>query len=634
VQAVDEGSGAIMFPCRTLNAQIMTDRESTLIDIKISSVNNRKFRPVGAFYSDTKTSFVIWAPNHESVELFLGGQAFSLRKDDFGYWQTDVENVKAGDNYMFKIDQGVQIPDPASLYQPEGVHGASAVVDRAFGWNDHEWRGLSLAEMIIYEIHVGTFTNEGTFDAVISKLGYLDSLGVNTIEIMPVSQFPGDRNWGYDGVFPFAVQTSYGAFWGLKRLVDACHQNGMAVILDVVYNHLGPEGNYLELYGPYFTDKYKTGWGKALNFDDEYCDGVRNFFIQNARMWLEEFHIDGLRLDAVHSIWDFSAVHFMEELRLVVESRTKKKKVLIAELDLNNPRYINSSARGGYQLDGQWNDEFHHALHSLLTGETDGYYEDFGNISHLERAYRDSYVYTGQYSKHRKKHFGKSPTNTYDQFVVFAQNHDQIGNRLFGDRLSQTLSFDQLKLAAAAYLLSPHVPMLFMGEEYGEKNPFQYFISHSDEKLIQAVREGRKKEFEYFGWKEEIPDPQSEETFLGCKLSWAYNSHPVAETLLNYYRFLINFRKTRNAMKGVSRESLQLLPSQDKVVSFIRSFEDDAVAVILNFSDRDAIYNAHFSQDRINLLDSSSPQWGGKRPFEFSGNKINISPYSVLVFEC
>jgi maltooligosyltrehalose trehalohydrolase len=612
----------------------MTDRESTVFDIKVSSNDNCKSRPIGAFYSEVKTSFTVWAPNHKAVELFLNGQLFSLTKDDFGYWQTDVENVKPGDNYTYRIDNGGQIPDPASLYQSKGVHGPSAVVDRNFAWNDDQWRGLSLAEMIIYELHVGTFTNEGTFDGVISKLDYLNSLGVNTIEIMPVSQFPGDRNWGYDGVFPFAVQNSYGGLLGLKRLVDACHQNGIAVLLDVVYNHLGPEGNYLEFYGPYFTEKYKTGWGKALNFDDAYCDGVRNFFMQNATMWLDEFHIDGLRLDAVHAIWDFSAVHFIEQLRSAVKSRTEKKKVLIAELDLNNPRYINPSAEGGYQLDGQWTDEFHHALHSLLTNETDGYYEDFGDISHLERAYRDCYVYTGQYSKHRKKHFGKTPTNTYDQFVVFAQNHDQVGNRLFGDRLSQTLSFEQLKLAAAAYLLSPHVPMLFMGEEYGEKNPFQYFISHSDEKLIQAVREGRKKEFEYFGWKEGIPDPQSEKTFFACKLSWAITSDQHAETLLNYYRFLIHFRKTRTAMKGISRESLRLLPSQDKVVSFVRSFENDAVTVILNFSNQEAVYNAPFLQDRINLLDSSSLQWGGKEPFEFSDNKIKIASHSVLVFEC
>jgi maltooligosyltrehalose trehalohydrolase len=614
----------------------MTRDESTVhFTSRSDDEQLRKYHPVGSFYSAKSTVFAVWAPERKSVALIIHQEKLSLIKDDFGYWQVRVDGVLPGDRYFFQLDNGPKMPDPASLSQPDGVHEASSVVDRAFDWRDAGWKGLSLGEMVIYELHVGTFTDEGTFAGIEEKLDYLKSVGVNAIELMPVAQFPGTRNWGYDGVFPFAVQTSYGGVRGLKQLVDVCHQNGVAVILDVVYNHLGPEGNYLEHYGPYFTDKYKTGWGKAINYDDAYCDGVRNFFLQNALMWLEEFHIDGLRLDAIHAIWDSGAVHFIEELRRRVsdlENESGKKKVLIAEFDLNNPRYINPPSKGGYGLDGQWIDEFHHALHSVVTGEKDGYYEDFGDITHLERAYRDSYVYTGQYSRHRKKYFGTVVQNSYDQFVVFAQNHDQVGNRLFGDRLSKSLSFEQLKLVASAYLLSPYVPMLFMGEEYGERNPFQYFISHSDEKLVQAVREGRKKEFEYFGWKEDVPDPQSEATFQQCKLSWNYESDKGAAKLLDYYRFLITFRKTRKAMRGVSRDSMKVFLSNGKIICFTRAFEDDAIVVVLNFSDSERVLHVPVSRPLSLLMNSASEDWYNPNPLP-AVNSITLAAHSIQIFE-
>jgi maltooligosyltrehalose trehalohydrolase len=601
-----------------------------------------QYPEVGSFYQGNNvSSFCVWSPLSDDLQVVLNGRQFSMTKDEHGYWQAQFE---AGPDtpYLYRINHEHTLPDPASMSQPEGVHGPSHIVDRSFAWTDFSWKGKQLGEMIIYELHVGTFTSEGTFEGVISKLPYLKELGINAIELMPVAQFPGTRNWGYDGVYPFAVQDSYGGAGGLKKLVNEAHRNGIAVILDVVYNHQGPEGNYFSIYGPYFTEKYKTFWGGAINYDDAWCDGVRHFYWQNAVMWLDEFHIDGLRLDAVHAIWDFSARHFIEELKAKVtqlEEKTGRKKILIAEFDLNNPRYINPPFQGGYGLDGQWIDEFHHALHSVITGETDGYYEDFGRPSDIAKALKDSYVYTGQYSVHRKKLFGALPKNNpYSQFVVFAQNHDQIGNRLLGDRLTTQLSLEGLKLAAAAYLLSPHVPMLFMGEEYGEKNPFQYFISHTEEELVQMVREGRKKEFSYFNWQGEVPDPQSEETFRKCVLSWNYEDDGTAATMLTYYKELIAFRKTRTAMQGRERNSLNVLPSADpNIVSFERSHEGDRILIVLNFSKERVPYSPPYSFPVHKIFDSSSDKWrlqGKSNGAPLNGkNTLTMNAESAAIFE-
>lgn len=584
---------------------------------------------VGAVYRDGMCSFTVWAPEKTKVELLLNNVRFSLRKDERGYWSASVP-CKAGAEYFFLVDDQ-KLPDPASRSQLKGVHGPSVVTDRNFEWQSRDWKGLPLSELVMYELHVGTFTNHGTFDGVISKLNYLKDLGVNAIELLPVAQFPGSRNWGYDGVYPFAVQDSYGGGEGLKRLVDAAHQNGIAVILDVVYNHLGPEGNYLGAYAPYFTDKYKTGWGQALNFDDAYCDGVRNYFWQNARMWLDEFRIDGLRLDAVHAIWDFSARHFIAELvdqARSIEKSSGSKKVLIAEFDLNNPRYINEKEKGGYGLDGQWIDEYHHALHAVVTGEVDGYYEDFGKVSHLQKAIRDTYVYTGEYSIHRKKNFGVVTENSYDQFIVFAQNHDQVGNRMLGDRLTKTLSHDKLRLAAAAYILSPHVPMLFMGEEYGETNPFQYFISHTDENLVKLVREGRKKEFSYFKWEGEVPDPQSEKTFQECKLSWQTTASERA-ALLSFYKAIISLRKTHAAYRDTSRASVRMIDTNhDEVIAFEKK-GPSSIIVILNFGK--SAYTPSWKMNPTVLIDSASQEWGGTMNNAF--DKQVVQPNAAVVVE-
>ena len=601
-------------------------------------------KPVGSFLiNEHECLFRVWAPLVNGVSLIILDEKESihaLAKDEFGYWSITIPQVKSGTHYLFELAGEKKLPDPASRWQASGVHGPSSVLDAEFPWTDSNWNGIPLSEMIQYELHVGTFSPSGDFKGIIARLDYLQELGINTIELMPVAQFPGKRNWGYDGVYPFAVHHDYGGAMGLKHLVNEAHHRGIAVLLDVVYNHQGPEGNYLAEYGPYFTDKYKTGWGKALNFDDAWCDGVRNFYWQNALMWLDEFHIDGLRLDAVHAIWDFSAKPFIQELAKHVKGLEKKsgrKKILIAEFDLNNPRYITAQEKGGYGLDGQWIDEFHHALHSLVTGEVDGYYEDFGNVSHLIKAMRDSYVYTGQYSKHRKKFFGTPPDeNSYDQFVVFSQNHDQIGNRMLGDRLTSTLSFEALKLVAATVLLSPQVPMLFMGEEYGETNPFQYFISHTDADLVKLVQEGRKKEFSYFNWQGEVPDPQSEIVFEQCKLSLDYKTGHRA-SLWSYYKHLIVFRKQRVAMRGRQKENVNVIEIPEKrVIGLERSFQSDWILILMNVERTISVFQNPVTKSLKKIFDSSRygvPIADDSPSVIKPDDTISMPPESVIIFE-
>lgn len=591
---------------------------------------------VGAFYKDDGScKFTVWAPEKKSIEIVINHKTYPLTRDQRGYWSTILEDVSPEDTYLYRLDKKETVPDPASRWQPDGVHKPSAVTNPHFSWTDDQWKGISLGDMIIYELHVGTFTTKGTFNGVITRLDYLKELGINAIELMPVVQFPGNRNWGYDGVYPFAVHDAYGGAQELKQLVNEAHHREIAVILDVVYNHQGPEGNYFDAYAPYFTQKYRTFWGQAINFDDAYCDGVRNFYWQNALMWLDEFHMDGLRLDAVHAIWDFGATHFIQELRSKVadlEHHTGRRKILIAEIDLNNPRYIDPESRGGYGLDGQWIDEFHHALHALVTGESNGYYEDFGEMEHLARALENSYVYTGQYSEHRKKKFGVLPeTNPYSQFVTFAQNHDQIGNRFLGDRLSGKLSFEALKLTAAAYLLSPHVPMLFMGEEYGEKKPFQYFISHTDQELVQMVREGRRKEFSHFDWQGEVPDPQAEEVFDQCILSW--NPDTEGSKLLDYYMYLIRFRKERKAMQARDRGSLNVLGIFEKMIVFERTYDHDYVLILLNFGSEPAAFPVALPFSTTKIFDSSASEWGGPGEIELPNSASAINPNSAVIYE-
>jgi maltooligosyltrehalose trehalohydrolase len=593
--------------------------------------------PGAWFLANGDCSFAVWAPQSEQVYLHIitdGTQRHAMQEAEAGYWTLTLSGIQAGCLYMFELAAVIVRPDPASRRQPTGVHGPSAVVDgRDFPWSDDGWTGLAPQELIIYELHTGAFTSEHSLQGITNKLPYLQSLGITAIELLPIAQFPGERNWGYDGVYPYAVQNSYGTVDDLKALVNAAHAHGIAVILDVVYNHLGPEGNYVSDFGPYFTDKYKTPWAKAMNMDDACCDGVRHFFIQNALMWLGECRIDALRMDAVHAIWDVSARPFLAQLATAVrelEKQTGRKKILIAELDYNDPKYINPPAKGGYGLDMQWIDEFHHALHTVITGEVNGYYEDFGALDHLAKAFTDSYVYTGQYSKHRKKHFGALPEdNPYHQFVVFAQNHDQVGNRLAGDRLTATLSTDQLTLVAAAVLLSPHIPLLFMGEEYGEKRPFLYFTDHSEPALIASLREGRRKEFEHFHWEGEVPDPQSGEVFAQSMLSWDISS-AESKTLLAWYKQLIHLRKTRPAMQNTLRDGAMARAYDNKLLYVERTGAGDRLAIWFNFHEE----TTHFAYTGAPSLKKVCCSPGQELPDTFRTNDyISLPPYTVVVFE-
>lgn len=599
---------------------------------------------IGSNYlGNGQCEFRVWAPFRDSVAVHIVSphdQVIPLQKDEWGYWQ---ETVKAdpGTLYVYQLDGSLERPDPASHYQPEGVHGSSQVVDHHFDWADNSWQGIPLKDLIIYELHVGTFTPEGTFESIIPRLSYLQDLGITAIEIMPVAQFPGSRNWGYDGVYVYGVQDSYGGPAGLKKLVDACHQAGIAVILDVVYNHLGPEGNYLWAYGPYFTDQYRTPWGNAVNFDGAYSNQVRNFFIQNALYWLDKYHIDALRVDAVHAIYDMSAQPFLQELGDAVANfnrTTPVQRYVIAESDLNDVRVIKPREDGGFGHDAQWCDDFHHILHTLLTGELSGYYEDFGKIEQLAVALREGYIYSGQYSGFRKRNHGNSAADRpAEQFVVCIQNHDQIGNRLIGDRLSTLVDFQGLKVAAATVLLSPYVPMLFMGEEYGEDAPFQYFVSHSDPDLIEGVRTGRAEEFKAFGW-DNAPDPQGTEVFEQSKLQWEKIDQDKYAVLRRWYKRLIQLRKETPALATLDRQNLNVSSSSpEKVIVIHRTAGDSQVLGLINFA-KDAVTVSpqippgNFSK----VIDSADKEWMGEGS-QLSqqlqaGQSLTLAPLSFALY--
>lgn len=579
---------------------------------------------IGANYiGNGNCEFVVWAPFREKVELKIIStpeRIAPMSKDKLGYWQAVLKDVHPDTLYSFRLDGEIDRPDPASYFQPEGVHGPSQVIDHnSFHWDDGNWSGTDIANMLMYEIHTGAFTPEGTFEAIIPRLDQMRELGTNAIELMPVAQFPGERNWGYDGAFPYAPQNSYGGPRGLKRLINECHKRGLAVILDVVYNHLGPEGNYLRDFGPYSTDKYRTPWGNALNFDDAYSDEVRNFFLQNAIYWFDRFHIDALRLDAIHAIYDFSAKHILEELAEKVESFSRqqgRRFYLIAESALNDSRVIKPREIGGYGIDAQWNDDFHHSLRTLITGELDGYYMDFGKIKHLVKSFREGFVYSGEYSIFReRKHGNSSKDIPARKFVVFSQNHDHIGNRMFGERLSSSINFEGLKLAAGAVILSPYIPLLFMGEEYGDNSPFLYFVSHSDTRLIEAVRKGRKEEFEAFNWQGEPPDPQSEETFLRSKVSWQEREEGKHGVLLNYYKYLIKIRTEIPALSNLDKNRLEVHGDERQKVIYARRWNkenNNQVFLIFNFNKEDSRIHFRFPEGRWKkVLDSSEKEWNG-----------------------
>ncbi|MBF8962835.1 malto-oligosyltrehalose trehalohydrolase [Pontibacter sp. FD36] len=605
-------------------------------------------REIGAHYTPGKgTLFTVWAPAAAQVDVVLkdNDNIIPLQREAFGYWTALSEETGPGARYTFQLDEEMERPDPASHFQPDGVHEPSAVVDHtSFGWTDKNWKPLPLEQYIVYELHVGTFSEEGTFQGVIDKLPELVDLGITAIEIMPVAAFPGGRNWGYDGVYPSAVQEGYGGPEGLKKLVDACHAAGIAVVLDVVYNHLGPEGNYLNEFGPYFTDKYNTPWGKALNFDDAHSDHVRNFFIQNALLWLRDYHIDALRLDAVHAILDTGAKHFLQDLQEQVEHLEKqlgRHFILIAESDLNDVRIINPTEKGGFGLAAQWSDDFHHAVHALLTGEDSGYYSDFGKLEQLQKVLQHGFVYDGLYSEHRKRTFGSDATaNPALQFVVCSQNHDQVGNRMLGERLTKLISYDMLKVAAGLVLLSPFTPMLFMGEEYGEENPFLYFVSHSDKDLVEAVRKGRKEEFSSFSWQGEAPDPQSEETFNQSKLQRSYEHSEKHRQLRDFYKALIQLRKSALALARPDKTRLHVsADSHTHVLHLIHSGESPYLYALFNISNQPQKTNVvkEVGASWKLVLGSDESRYGGadkdlSRELS-AGQEIELPAASVTVYQ-
>jgi maltooligosyltrehalose trehalohydrolase len=582
------------------------------------SVTNRT---LGVNFEGDVAKVVVWAPEQEAVKLYLpeGDQYLPLSKATYGYWCLETSELKSGQPYAFEIN-GAIYPDPASLLQVDGVHGTSVALDlKTLAWNSQHWRNIPLKDYIIYELHVGTFTGEGTLASAIDRLDYLVDLGITAVELMPLAQFPGSRNWGYDGVFPFAVQNSYGGIKGLHQFVDACHSKGLSVILDVVYNHLGPEGNYLDQFGPYFTDKYNTPWGKAINFDDQWSEGVRDYYVENALMWLRDFRIDALRLDAVHAIEDFGPVHVLRALKQKVSELSTSigiPKYLLAESDLNDTRIINHWEQGGYGMDAQWLDDFHHSLRVSAGQERSGYFADFDGVESLAKAFKDAYVYDGVYSEVRKKNFGvKASENAGEQFIVYSQNHDQVGNRLLGERSSELVSLDMVKLMAGAVLVSPFVPMLFMGEEYGETNPFRYFVDHSDEELIQAISDGRKKEFEAFHREDEAYDPVALETFTQSKLQWDLLEKEPHKTLHEYYKQLIQIRKTNSALNKTNRKEISVEHHpQQKTIVILRQHLLEDVVCLLNFSDQpQSLMVPVFAPVWEKVIASSDIRWKGRQ---------------------
>lgn len=493
--------------------------------------------------------FKVWAPKAAQVDLQIGNEKVPMEFTERGWWSAALGSLETSSDYGYWVDGQGPYPDPRSPWQPTGVHGLSHQVDhRAFRWADRSWQAKPLDQAVIYELHIGTFTPQGTFEAAISRLDALVDLGVTHIELMPVAEFPGDRGWGYDGVDLYAPHHTYGGPLGLKRLVDACHAKGLAVILDVVYNHLGPEGNYLSIFGPYYEERYATPWGEAMNFDGPGSDEVRLFFIDNAVSWVEHYHVDGLRLDAVHAMIDQSAQHFLERLALEVHARSallRRRVVLIAESDLNQPRLVQSAEIGGYGLDAQWSDDFHHALHAVLSGERSGYYQDFGDLADLAKALQDAYVYDGRYSTFRGRRHGRPVSGIpAERFLGYLQNHDQIGNRAEGERISHLIGTDLFKVGSAILLLAPFTPLIFEGQEWGASTPFLFFSDFQDPQLAQVVSEGRKREFAGFVEDPDlVPDPQALQTFLRSKLIWDEAAREPHRSILNWYRQLISLRR-------------------------------------------------------------------------------------------
>lgn len=608
-------------------------------------------KKIGANYSTGKCEFSVWAPEKDQMFLHLETpqeQVIEMEKTSDGYFTKTINDVQAGTRYRFGPGISEKFPDPASHFQPDGVHGPSEIVDHCeYQWKDTSWSGLPLQSLVFYEVHVGTFTPEGTFEAMIPLLDELAETGINAIEIMPVSQFPGNRNWGYDGVYPYAVQSSYGGPQKFKEFVDAAHSKGIAVFLDVVFNHLGPEGNYFDRFGPYFTDTYCTPWGNAINFDGSWSDGVREYFANSILHWYENYHLDGLRVDAVHMMFDNGAVHFWELANEKLDRLRQKlgrSFYLVAECDLNSPKVTKLPQNGGWGFNVQWLDDFHHALYVLLDKEGQDRYEDFGQMEQLAKAYTDGFVHSGEYVKFRKRKHGSTSVGVPgDQFIVFNQNHDQVGNRVGGERLSMLVDFERQKLAAAAILLSPYLPMLFMGEEFAADTPFFYFVSHSEEELIKMVVEGRRKEFENYKWEVDPPNPQEEETFEKSKLNWSQRNSGRHLVMLNWHKKLIELRRSHPVLANFNKNDIRVTLFGEKGFVLHRKSSDEQHELICIFNlgtNRDSFTIPHRRKHWKKLVDSRDPEWLDEESMltsnlpddVFGGEVIYINELTMTVY--
>ncbi len=595
------------------------------------------------------TRFRVWAPKATSLEVIVCDdkrRAIPLAESADHIFEATVQDVLPGSDYLYRIDGKTERPDPVSRCQAQGVHGPSRVVSPTdFSWTDQSWCGIGLAEYIVYEIHIGAFTQQGTFEAAITKLDHLKRLGVTAVEIMPVSSFPGERNWGYDGVHLYAPQESYGGPQGLKKLVDACHARGLAVILDVVYNHLGPEGNYLPEYMPIFTTRYGTPWGTAINFDDAGCDGVRRYFVDNALYWLTEYHVDALRLDAIHSIFDFGAYHILQELADKFRDQAKRlgrSAHLIAESDLNDARIINAPERGGYGIDAQWSDDFHHSLYAMLTGTKRGYFSDFESVTDLAKAVQTGFVYDWKRSRYRGRHHGNTSQNVPgEKLVISIENHDQIPNAAGGDRLGSLIGIEAQKTAAAILLASPNLPMLFMGQEYGEKAPFHYFTSHSDSGLVEAVRKGRRDEFLAFATHRDFADPHDTETFTSSKLRWETIEQSPFRQVLRAYQDLISLRKANPALANCRKDLTRAFCKDGERWIVIERADDAGARVVVasNLSDKSQSIPAPGGEWALKLW-TGAAQYGGDTKLEKPASRvgraasnITLAPWTSAIYE-
>lgn len=572
--------------------------------------------------------FSVWAPQRKSVSVRIGDTDHPMQgPSERGFWSADVEGAGHGTDYAFLLDDDpTPYPDPRSFWQPKDVHSSSRVMDHVkFEWTDKNFRPIPLPSSVIYEMHVGTFTQAGTLDSAIERLGYLYELGITHVELLPISSYEGKYSWGYDGVAIYAPDESYGGPEAVKRFVNACHAQGLGVILDVVYNHFGPAGNYSQNFGPYYTDRHKTPWGAAINLEEGGSDQVRRFLIDNALMWLRDYHFDGLRLDAVHELIDRSAVHFLEQLSREVEDLSAslgRCLFLIGETDLNDPRFVTPREANGYGLDAQWSDDFHHSLYTLLVQEPFGYYEDFGTIEQLATTLRQAFLYDGRYSKFRKHRHGREPHKlSYHRFLGFIQNHDQIGNRALGERVQQIVGTQKARLAAAVVMTAPFVPMIFMGEEWAASTPWQYFADFEQEDLRSAVSAGRKHDFQHFGWdKNSVPDPGDPETFQRSKLRWSEMEEAEHHAMFQWYRDLIHLRRKTLALNLGDFNRMEVHCSEAGRWIYT---ERGNVRTMINFAEAETTFQVEPGSE---LLLSSGPA-----PTR-EANTVRVPPISVAIY--